>query len=99
MVDGNVLYIGAESDLIALATDAREELWRFQSGGIIHSSPSLADNIIYVGSDDGNLYALDADSGAVLWEFPTGDKIESSPAVADGVVYVGSYDGKLYAIE
>jgi len=71
----------------------------FQSGATISSSPALADNTIYIGSDDGKLYALDADNGAMLWEFQTGDKIISSPAVADGVVYVGSYDGTLYAIE
>ena len=99
MINGNVLYIGAESNLIAFDKDMQEELWRFQSGGTISSSPAFADNTIYVGSDDGNLYALDADGGSVLWEFVTGDKIVSSPAVADGVVYVGSYDGTFYAIE
>jgi len=98
-VIGDVIYTGTGSDLIALAKDTREELWRFVSGATIASSPAFAANTIYVGNDDGNLYALDADSGGVLWEFPTGDEIFSSPAVADGVVYVGSYDGTLYAIE
>jgi outer membrane protein assembly factor BamB len=99
MLNGNVLYLGVDNNLIAFDTDSVMELWRFESGGMISSSPAFADNVIYVGSDDGNLYALDADGGTILWEFPTGDAIASSPAVSNGVVYVGSDDGTLYAIE
>jgi outer membrane protein assembly factor BamB len=71
--------------------------WKFQTGGSILSSPTVAFGTIYVGSDDGNLYALSRD-GALKWKFTTGGAIESSPAVArDGTIYVES-DGYLYAI-
>src|SRR5215211_159852 len=35
------------------------ELWRFQAGGAIDTAPAIAEETLYVGSDDGNLYALD----------------------------------------
>ena len=74
------------------------ELWRFATGGIIYSSPSVANGVVYVGSDDKNLYAIDTVTGKEKWHFATGDHIYSSPSVANGVVYVGSNDKNLYAI-
>ncbi len=64
----------------------------------IHSSPAVANGIIYIGSRDYHLYAIDSTSGAVLWKFQAGSYIDNSPIVADNVVYFGSNDGKLYAL-
>jgi outer membrane protein assembly factor BamB len=75
------------------------ELWRFQTGGAVDSSPAVANGVVYVGSDDYNLYAIDALTGKEKWRFKTGDVVDSSPAVANGVVYVGSDDYNLYAID
>ena len=56
-------------------------------------------NIVMVGSEDGNLYAFDAtDGGDHLWSFPTGDKIWSTPVIRNGIVYFGSHDNNLYAV-
>jgi outer membrane protein assembly factor BamB len=76
-----------------------EELWKFNSGGIIFSSPAVGDNgTIYVGSQDSKLNAINSD-GTLKWQFTAGDFIDSSPAIGpDGTVYVGSWDNKLYAI-
>ncbi|MDD1687544.1 PQQ-binding-like beta-propeller repeat protein [Methanoregula sp.] len=74
------------------------ELWHFATGGFIYSSPTVADGIVYAGSDDKNLYAIDAVTGKEKWRFATGDWVDSSPAVANGIVYVGSNDKNLYAI-
>jgi serine/threonine protein kinase len=72
--------------------------WNAQTGGVINSSPVVADGVVYVGSDDGNLYALNSTNGTKLWAFSTGKKIISSPAVTRSAVYVGSEDSKFYAI-
>jgi outer membrane protein assembly factor BamB len=70
--------------------------------GPIQSSPALAGNRLYVGSDDGNLYAVDATTGTVAWVFHTDGPIVSSPAVAIGgaepVIVVGSNDGNVYFV-
>src|SRR5208337_2874589 len=73
--------------------------WKYETGNTIyHSSPAVANGVVYVGSTDNNLYALNAGTGALLWKYTTGDQVWSSPAVANGVVYVGSLDGNLYAL-
>jgi eukaryotic-like serine/threonine-protein kinase len=73
--------------------------WKFATKGMVISSPSLSQGVVYVGSTDGNLYAVDAQSGAQKWKFETKVRVTSSPAVDSGVVYFGSYDGKFYAID
>ena len=69
------------------------------SGVVITSSPSLADNVLYTGSDDGYLYAVDAQNGTKLWDYATGGAITSSPVQVGGVIYFGSNDGKMYAVK
>ena len=75
-----------------------KKLWSFETGGNIHSSPSVADGVVYVGSWDDNVYAISCETGKKIWSFETGSYVLSSPCVADGVVYVGSYDDHVYAI-
>lgn len=72
--------------------------WTFRTGGLVTSSPTVANGIVYFGSNDYNLYALDAASGQQQWSFLTGKEVYSSPTVANGIVYFGSMDGKIYAL-
>src|SRR5262245_21257653 len=72
--------------------------WTFTASAGVYSSASVANGVVYTGSDDFNFYALDANTGALLWSFPTGDFVRSSAAVINGVVFVGSSDHHLYAL-
>ncbi|RZB13734.1 hypothetical protein StrepF001_42475 [Streptomyces sp. F001] len=65
----------------------------------MHSSPAVANGIVYIGSGDGRIYALNAASGNVRWTYETGDVVWSSPTVADGIVYIGSIDHRVYALD
>lgn len=69
------------------------------TGNIIKSSPAVANDVVFVGTDDSKLYAFKASTGAALWSASTDKSIRSLPAVANGMVYVGSEDGKLYAFD
>jgi len=73
--------------------------WRFETGGRVRSSPAVADEAAYVGSNDTCVYALDTATGEERWRFKTGGFIVSSAAVVDGVVYVGSNDSYVYALD
>ncbi len=75
--------------------------WIYTTGGSIHSSPAVADGIVYVGSGmpDNRVYALNANNGIQIWNYTTGSTVFSSLAVADGIVYVDSSDDKnVYAL-
>jgi|HubBroStandDraft_1064217.scaffolds.fasta_scaffold00144_36 outer membrane protein assembly factor BamB len=72
--------------------------WSLPTGNKVESSPAVANEVVYVGSDDNYLYALTSSGGKELWFVIAGGAVTSSPAVANGVVYVGSDDGNLYAL-
>ena len=81
MVDG-VLYVGSDDNHVyALSAATGTELWRFETGDIVRSSPAVAGGVVYVGSDDNHLYALDAETGAELWRHGTGSPVQYSPVV------------------
>jgi glucose dehydrogenase len=44
----------------------------------VRTSPAVANDVVYVGSDDKNVYALNATTGALLWSYATGNLVESS---------------------
>jgi eukaryotic-like serine/threonine-protein kinase len=76
-----------------------KQKWTFITGDNIHSSPAIANGVVYIGSNDQKLYAINAATGAEKWAAPTGNSIYSSPISVNGVVYVGSFDRKLYAFD
>jgi eukaryotic-like serine/threonine-protein kinase len=76
-------------------------LWSYDTGGVVDSSPAVANGVVYVGALHNHVgdsvYALKASTGAKLWSYSTGGDVYSSPAVANGLVYIGSDDLNVYA--
>jgi outer membrane protein assembly factor BamB len=118
-VVGGVLYIGSmDGTLWAYPAEGcgadlcETPLWQSTNLTQILDSPTVADGVVYIGSqtspdsNDGLLSAFDAHGcGAAicepLWQGAAGKEsiLESSPAVGGGFVYVGAFDGKLYAFD
>ncbi len=73
--------------------------WQFHTAGQIYSSPAVAGDTVYVGSNDHNLYAVGLATGTEKWKFKTGGRVASSPSVSGGVVFFLSYDSNFYAVE
>ena len=70
----------------------------FQTGGVVVSSASCVNGVVYFGSSDGYIYAVNANTGKQIWDFQTAYRNISSPAVANGMVYTGADDGNIYCI-
>jgi outer membrane protein assembly factor BamB len=116
-VAGGAVYIGTiDGTLWAYPADGcgasfcDTPLWQSTNLAQIMDSPTVANGIVYVGSQTdqdsaaGKLNAFAAAGCgapvcAPLWQGVAGSQsiLESSPTVADGVVYVGAFDGQLYA--
>ena len=63
--------------------------WHVETGGQISASPTVVNNVVYVGTNGGVLYAIDASSGKVLWKHRAKNGLKSNPLVYEGVVIVG----------
>ncbi len=89
---------GSHNDIIyAWRANDNSELWSSQAGGNIFSI-TVADSIVYCGSDDHRIYAFQASNGDSLWSYQTNDQVVSSPIVVDGIVFLGSQDHYIYAL-
>lgn len=103
VTDGDWPIFRGDSELSGVAKGELAEeldlLWTFSAEGAITSSPVVAGERLWFGSDDGKVYCLDRQSGAEHWSFETADMIEAPPLFVDGMVYVGSNDGWLYALD
>jgi outer membrane protein assembly factor BamB/tRNA A-37 threonylcarbamoyl transferase component Bud32 len=83
----------------ARASGGVPEVWAFEVGDEIRSSPLVVEGIVYFGAYDNNLWALDAKQGRPIWKYATGGGIASSPAYAQGLIFIGSGDCHLHAVE
>src|SRR5262249_11263257 len=81
------------------ATVFQKVKWQFRTKAQVLSSPAVAGNTVYFGSNDHRLYAVDLESGAKQWEFKTDGRVAPSPAVATGLVFFLSYDSNFYAVD
>ena len=62
--------------------------WRFDTGGSVRSSPSIAGGLVFFGSKNGFLYAVDVATGQSKWQFDLGGyPVRSSPAVVNGTSF------------
>ena len=65
--------------------------WQFPGGANqIYNQPTLANGILYIGSNDHNLYAINAMSGAMVWKYQLNSPVSSTPVIANGVVFISS---------
>ncbi len=93
------VFAQLSGDIWGLDLGTGNEIWHnTDAAGAYESSPSLANNVVYIGNNDGFLYAIDAEDGTKIWDFNTGDVVFSTPLPDDGTVFVGSDDGKVYAL-
>lgn len=99
IASGGLIYVATAKGLYALNANNGAVAWRFDTEMPLGNSPTVVDDILYVGGYDRKLHALDARTGAHLWEYTgAGAGYESNPLVVDGRVIIGNRDGYLYAI-
>jgi outer membrane protein assembly factor BamB len=99
---GGVVYAVARGDGTPrwrVATGAELDLpWGHEGWDYFTASPTLVDDLVLIGSGDGNLYALEAATGAERWRYTAGARIRTTPAVSDGTVMFGDSAGIFHAL-
>ena len=77
----------------ALDVATGEILWQTADptpGTIDRGSVSVANGVMYVGSNSGQMYALNTTTGNILWSFASGGSVIDGPSIVDGTLYWGS---------
>jgi outer membrane protein assembly factor BamB len=77
-------------------------VWKVPPGGPLRGSPTVANDAVYVMSQDNQIYSLKEDDGSTNWSQPATLEIagvfgSASPAVGQGTVVAGFSSGELNA--
>ena len=90
------VVIGGRDKMVHGLTLQGKAAWTFATRARVESSPAIAGDRVFVGSNDGRFYVLSLSNGTKLWEFNAGAPLSASPAIANGRIVIGSQDGRLY---
>jgi outer membrane protein assembly factor BamB len=94
------VYIGSDDKkMYCFDASDGDEIWNISVGANVKSSPVVADETVYFGTNIGGdiVYALNATDGSLRWTYDTGNCIMAQPAVSNGTLFIGSDSGYLYA--
>ncbi|MHA2168215.1 MAG: beta-alanine-activating enzyme beta-propeller domain-containing protein, partial [Candidatus Hodarchaeales archaeon] len=109
IVDDRV-YVGSlDTKVYSLDYETGEVIWTYQTDGYITSTPAIADDALYVLSqepDSGALYKLDKNTGNLVWRkeipyqevFWGGTDLHASPTLAEGKIFTSSNIKEYHAI-
>ena len=69
--DGQAVYFGSSSQNAVFALDAQtgKTLWNYVVEGPVRIAPTIHENRVLFGSDDGFVYCLDKKTGQLAWKF------------------------------
>jgi outer membrane protein assembly factor BamB len=101
VITEDIIYIGAQSGIKAIAASEGSTEWFFETENSM-SAPLVAGEFIYGYSSDEEVFAVDAENGSKQWSF----KVDSSKSendistlsLANGLTYTGDSNG-VYALD
>jgi outer membrane protein assembly factor BamB len=100
--NGRVYATNGVGDAGAFNAATGEQIWLVRPGGPLRGSPSVANDNVYVVTQDNQLFALDPADGKVRWQQAGSLELAgvlgiASPAAAQGTVVAGYSSGELTA--
>jgi len=94
------LYGATERNKLVQLNTQGNRAWSQGLGSAGTATPAVTEDMVYVGTRDGNLQARSVDDGFEQWRFTDpSDPVTAPPVVADGTVYFGCNDNNVYAVE
>ncbi len=87
----SVVYSVENSYLLAWDLETlADTVWDlpFDAGDRITTAPTVAEGVVYVGTQGGTVHAVDAATGEALWRFEVGEPIFGGPIVTTNGIFV-----------
>jgi eukaryotic-like serine/threonine-protein kinase len=98
ITETHLLVGGHDKQLHCLDRLTGEARWTFPTRAQINSSPAIAGDRVFFGSNDGNVYGVSIETGQEAFKFLVGRSVTAGPAIGEGVLVVGADGnrGKVY---
>ena len=94
VVSGGAVYFGSSADGNVVSLDARtgQERWRVLTGGPVRLAPTVWQDNVYVGSDDGFVYCLRCSDGGAAVEVSRGaERTQGAGQRQDDLAVAGAH--------
>jgi outer membrane protein assembly factor BamB len=97
-VDAGNAYIAGRAGLVeAVQLNGGKTVWQRELHAELAGGPGVGQELVVVGSSNGEVIALSSRDGSERWRAQVGAEILSAPAVSADVVVVRTVDSKLHA--
>jgi outer membrane protein assembly factor BamB len=98
-VAGNSVYAAAEDGTVMrLDLETGRVLWRQKAGSRLSGGVGAGENVVLVGTPDGEVIALDSD-GEQRWRARVSSEVLSPPLVLGDLVVARSADNRIFALD
>ncbi|MEF8851211.1 MAG: PQQ-binding-like beta-propeller repeat protein [Haloarculaceae archaeon] len=94
------MYAPTEDGRLVQLNDQGSRVWSMSHSAAVTATPAVTEEMVYLGTRDGDLVARSVSDGFEQWRFTEpSDPVTAPPVVADGTVYVGCKDNNVYAVD
>jgi outer membrane protein assembly factor BamB len=110
--DGKIFAASISGDIAAFDANSGHTLWHKQfgkrHGWLWHhgdnsvrwsGGPSVAGDVVVVGTLEGNVQAFSVNDGNELWNAQLSSEIISAPGIGGGIVAVHTHDGRVFGLD
>lgn len=100
----SIVVFAVNKKLYGIDPNTGNKKWEFQTTGVINSSPTIDQELVFVGDQVGMLYAVNVDTGRQFFnyrDYGEGEQpvpIQSGFAVVDNIVYFGDDKGIVHRV-
>ena len=95
---GQIVVADASDHLVSM-TESGRQMWMRSLDGRTARGPTLADGVVYAGTDAGKVYAFTAKDGHKLWAVQLSSEVLTPVVAVDGHLLVQTVDGHLWALD
>lgn len=85
--------------LMAIDADSGRTRWQIKTKLPFTGGPGITENLLLMGTQDGEVFAFDASTGTQLWSATVTSEVLAAPAEADGIVVVRCIDGRVFGLD
>ena len=73
--------------------------WEIKTELPFTGGPGVSENLLMMGTENGEVFAFDASTGTQLWSATVTSEVLAAPAESDGIVVVRCIDGRVFGLD
>lgn len=98
-LSGTVYAADYKGVVMAIDAQSGDRKWEVKTKLPFTGGPGVSDELLLMGTQDGEVFAFDSSSGSQLWSATVTSEVLAAPAVSGGIVVVRCIDGRVFGLD